>query len=260
MNGGKAITFHIPQDPHVEERVLNLVHSGRIDEAHLEIYGFIEECLEGQLSQEDFVKAHQPGDTKINKPVQMNAIGISQTLHIKNKSLIDALTCAHLGLVLVKKIELDKQLEADKMREHKLEHLSHAMDELIINEDIKGAKEALEMSEEECKAAVEAELCDVCDHLEKDRVQDALDTAVIPHAMPPKDAKKEEALAGMKTAAAPGNNPTEPVSDLTDQDKKEIADFGLKVNTHAEMEAFRRSAEYEMLQSLGMGKSLDLPD
>jgi len=176
MNGGKPITFHIPQDPQVEDRVLNLVHLGRIDEAHTEIHGFISECLEGQLSQEDFIKANQPGDKKINKPVQMNSIGISQTLHIRNKSLIDALTCAHLGLVLTKKLELDKKLQDKKMQEHKRHHFEHAMDELIINEDVKAAGDALQMTEEDCKAAVEEELCDVCDHLDVNHEKEALET------------------------------------------------------------------------------------
>lgn len=209
MNGGKSISFHISQDTQVEERVLKLVGQGRVDEAHEEIHSFIEECLEGQLSQEDFAKAREPGDAKISKPVQMNSIGITQTLHIKNQSLIDALTCAHLGLILTKKIELDKKKEADKMKEHQQHHVDHAIEELVVNGDVKAARESLQISKEDCKAAVESELCDVCDHLGKSKGAD--DSLEISETLRDSSASKNEVdlekLAEEELASAMSRRP-----------------------------------------------------
>lgn len=261
MGDGKAISFHIAPDPEVEKRVLSLVHQGRFNEAHQDIRGFILECLEGQLTGEDLQKALNPGDAKISKPVQMDSVGITQTFHIKNQSLVDALADAHFGLVLTSQLLKEKKKEEEEMWNHKQHHYGHAIDELIIHEDIKAASAALEMNEDTCKKAVETELCDACDHLEHEREIEALETvsASLPKDMPP---KKNE--AGPKQAEPNQAGPSQPAPNpdaLTEQDKKDIDDYGLiGIKTHSEMEEYRQSGAFERDKLLMEGRILSLPD
>ena len=259
MGDGKSISFHIAPDPEVEKRVLSLVHEGRFNEAHQDIRGFILECLEGQLSSEDLQKALNPGDAKISKPVQMNSVGITQTFHIKNQSLVDALADAHFGLVLTSQLLKEKKKEEDEMWRHKQHHYSHAIDELIIHEDVKAATAALDMDEDTCKKAVETELCDVCDHLEHEREVEALATLSdsLPKGMPPKENKATPKQAGPN----PEPNPEPNSNELTDQDKKDIEDYGLiGIKTHSDMEEYRQSGAFERDKLLMESRSLSLPD
>ena len=263
MGGGKPITFHILPDMKLEESVLKLIEGEKFDAARNEVRGYILECLEGQLTSNDLALAQTPTDIKLNKPIQFNSVGISQTFHIKNQSLVDALSGVHLGLIITKKHMLDRKQEQEQLMEHFGHHLEKATEELVIDGDVKAAVHTLgSMSEEECKTAVEKDLHEVCDHFEKNPYTPAIDPTDLVGKEKTAPKKEEEAKTETETTQ-PANNmadAVQPADELTDQDKMEIATLGLNPKdfpNHTSMEEFRRSGEYEQIQSFFRSKALD---
>ncbi len=175
--GDRKVNFHIELTAEFEQDIIQMLAEGKFSEAHEFMHGFVYESLQAQLSEEDLIWAQNPADFQIRK------LGIGSNVELvtqfRNKSLIEALTCAHLGLAMVKKQELDKQ----KAEAHKFDHFRDkfysALDERIINDD-KGAVAKVLIEESGIlSTGVEETLCPMCDHLEKHTAEKVSSTETI---------------------------------------------------------------------------------
>ena len=84
--------------------------------------------LQAQLSTKDLEKAMTPTDFQLKKIVR-GSNGVELVKQVRNKSLLDALTCAHLGMVLVK-----AQLMKNKiLEEHQKVHDVNQVKEIMEN-------------------------------------------------------------------------------------------------------------------------------
>ena len=293
LGGGKPIIFHILPDAQLEEKVLRLTKNKNFDQAHNEVRGYIIECLEGQLTGQDLALAQTPTDIKLNKPIQFNSVGISQTFHIKNQSLVDALSSVHLGIILTKEHMLALQQEKEQLNEHKREHTRNAALS-VLSGDIKGALGELNVSDEECKEAVKAGTEDLCHHIEENPYSNDIPIGLIKstknvaeeiHNAAPKqgpaapqdpavEPAAEKTLETTPQDKAPDTTKEfvkqkpeapagpQPGDELTPEDQQEIYELGLdpeEFTTHSAMEEFRKSDEYMNLMMNGRVRSLGLP-
>jgi hypothetical protein len=157
---------------------------------------------------------------------------------------------------------LDRKQEQENLRDHLGKHLGKATEELVINGDIKAAAQTLgSMNEEECKAAVEHDLHDVCEHFEKNPITPAVDPTDLIGKEKAAPKKEEEKAEPAPTQAA--NEVPQVVNDLTEEDKMEITTLGLdpkEFPDHKSMEEFRKSGEYEQIMSFMKARSLDIPN
>lgn len=143
--GGKELDLHVRLDENVEKTIVRLAHEGNAAEAHNVMRGYIYEMLQPQLSSRDLELANNPTDFQIKKQA-FGSSGAELVTQVRNKSLIDALTCAHIGLICVKH-QFEK---AKEDAEHQKTHNREEIGEMIAG----------------IPPQVEGELCDVCNNME----------------------------------------------------------------------------------------------
>lgn len=142
---GKELDLHIRLNPEVEKTIVRLAHEGEAAEAHDVMKGYIQEMLQPQLSARDMELANTPTDFQIKKQA-FGSAGAELVTQVRNKSLVDALTCAHIGLICLK-----HQFEvAKEAAEHKAAHSREELGEMIAG----------------IPPQVEGDLCNICDHME----------------------------------------------------------------------------------------------
>lgn len=165
--GDKKLNFHIEITTQLEEDLIQMITEGKMDEAHQFMEGFIYESLQAQLSEEDLIKAQNPSDFQIRK--LGTGSNVELVTQFRNKSLIEALTCAHLGLVIVKKHEIEKKKAEDHKFDHFRENFYGAVDERIINNKRGAIAKALIDDSDGLVSGVDNALCPMCDHLDKSK-------------------------------------------------------------------------------------------
>ena len=143
--GGKELDLHVRLDENVEKTIVRLAHEGKANEAHDVMRGYIYEMLQPQLSSRDLELANKPTDFQIKKQA-FGSAGTELVTQVRNKSLIDALACAHICLISIK----HQFIKAALAEEHQKKHNREEIGEMIAG----------------IPSEVEGELCPVCDHLE----------------------------------------------------------------------------------------------
>lgn len=182
VNFGKSnISFNIVMDVRTEKQVLDLVRENNIPEALDLLGGLIDEQLQGQLSANDLVKARTPGDFKLSKPIGFSSAGITKTIQIRNKSLIETMSEVHLGLIVMKAKYREKQKQSQKKMLENHKEFGKALEEEILETDKLALEKLLaerilengqaEFSTSEVEGAL-APICESIKAIDKQKLQE----------------------------------------------------------------------------------------